>query len=277
VLWLFAPVLAVGLTVLGAARPGKRFVAASVMFIVVAATIAPWVWRNTKLQQTFTVIDVMGGRNVMMGNYEYTPLERSWATIESETGDRAWNVVLGQSMPQHDPLTQGQLDKAAMKYGVNYFFAHPEQSLARSTVKFFDFWQLEREIVAGIRQSFFGNVSRTVMFAVAIVVCGAYAATIFGAILGMFVLPPARWDVLVLLLAWIGFPCAIHTIAFAHSRYHLPLIPILAVFAAAAFCGRREIWERRRSWKVALATLACVILASSWIREFVMVDLKWFV
>jgi 4-amino-4-deoxy-L-arabinose transferase-like glycosyltransferase len=277
VLWLFAPVLALGLALLGAARPGKRLAAAAVTLLVFGATIAPWAWRNTKLQNTLTFIDVMGGRNVMMGNYEYTPLERSWATIESQTGDRAWYVVLGASLPQHGPLTQGQLDKAAMKYGVEYFFAHPQQSFARSIVKFFNFWQLEREIVAGLRQGFFGNVPRAATLALAILVCGAYAATIFAAIFGVCVAPPGSRGTLLLLLAWVAFPCAIHTVAFAHSRYHLPLIPILAVFAAAAYCSRREIWQRRRSWAFALATLACAILAGSWVREFVMVDLKWFV
>lgn len=276
VLWLFAPILALGLVTLGSTKFANRVAASAITLVVFAATIAPWAWRNTQLQNTFTVVDVMGGRNVMMGNYEFTPIERSWATIESETGDRAWFMVLAAQTEGYGKLTQGQIDKAAMKYGVNYFFSNPGQSVLRSTVKFFNFWQLEREIVAGMMQGLFGPASRTAAVVVGLLVCGAYAATIFAAIFGLFMTPPSSRAVAWLLLAWVAFPCAIHTIAFAHSRYHLPFIPILAVFAAAALTQMPAIWNNRRSWAFAAASLVCCVLAASWVREFVMVDLKWF-
>jgi 4-amino-4-deoxy-L-arabinose transferase-like glycosyltransferase len=276
VLWLFSPLACLGLAIATNARPLRRFLLAGIVLTVFALTIAPWAWRNTQVQKTLTFVDVMGGRNVMMGNYEYTPLDRSWATIASQTGDRAWHTVLKAHTPNYSALTQGQIDKAAMKYGVNYFFAHPWQSLVRSTVKFFNFWQLDREIVAGVRQGDFGRASMIVTLALALLVCGAYAAVAFGASFGALASPPPHRASHLALVAWLAFPCAIHTVAFAHSRYHLPLIPILAVYAAAAFVNWRSIWERRRSWAFAGASLACVVLAASWVREFIMVDMTWF-
>lgn len=277
VLWLFAPLLSLGLAAAAHAAPGRRMAVAAVTFIVFAATVAPWAVRNTRVQKTLTVVDVMGGRNVMMGNYEYTPLDRSWATIETETGDRAWHRVLAAKTPNYSSLTQGQIDKAAMRYGVQYYFSHPWQSLTRSTVKFFNFWQLEREIVAGMRQGTLGSAPLGVTIAVALFVCAYYAITLFAAIFGALVTPPADRSCHLLLLAWIAFPTALHAIAFAHSRYHLPLVPILTVYAGAAFVHWSAVVERRRSWAFAAASIACVLLVASWIREFVVLDLKWFV
>jgi hypothetical protein len=277
VLWLFAPLLSLGLAMATHAGPGRRMAVATVTFVAFAATIAPWAIRNTRLQKTFTVIDVMGGRNVMMGNYEYTPRDRSWATIETETGDRAWHRVLAAKTPGYSKLTQGQIDKAAMRYGVEYFFSHPWQSLTRSTVKFFNFWQLEREIVAGMRQGTLGSTPLGITIAVAIFVCAYYAITLFAALFGALMTPPADRSCHLLLVAWIAFPAALHAIAFAHSRYHLPLVPILTVYAAAAFVQRGTIIERRRTWAFATAGVACALLVASWMREFVILDMKWFV
>jgi hypothetical protein len=96
-------------------------------------------------------------------------------------------------------------------------------------------------------------------------------------LLGVLVVPPAGRVAHAALLLWIAFPCAIHAVAFAHSRYHLPLMPILLVYAAAAVVHRSAVVERRHTWEFRLACVACLVLAASWIREFVMLDMKWFV
>lgn len=276
VLWLFAPVLVVTTLVLGQAARPQRAVAAAATLLAFAAVIAPWAWRNTRLHETLTFVDVMGGRNVMMGNYEYTPLERSWATIESQTGERAWYYVLAMNTPGYGDLSQGEIDKAAMKYGVRYFFTHPLESLLRSTIKFFNYWQLEREIVAGARRGLPAKGAIAIAVALGIVVCGAYALTIIGAIFGALVTPPANRNELWLMLLWLAFPCAIHAVAFAHSRYHLPFVPILATFAAAAYSQWRTVLAARNTWTFRTACVASAVLVASWIREFVMVDAKWF-
>jgi hypothetical protein len=80
----------------------------------------------------------------------------------------------------------------------------------------------------------------------------------------------------VLLLFGLAFTCLIHSAAFAHSRYHLPLIPILLVYAAAAVVNWKAVWSKRASWQFAGAGLSCVLLIAGWVREFVVVDLHHF-
>lgn len=276
ILWLFSPLFSVLLFFAIKASFGRRALLSGAVLCSFLIVISPWAYRNTELHKTLVIVDVMGGRNVMMGNYEYTPLERSWATITDVTGEKAWHNVLAANTPGYHRLTQGQIDKAAMKYGIKFFFSHPGLSIKRSLVKFFNFWQLERTFVAGMMQGIFGDVPKNVILALAVILCGSYALMTFLAIYGILMVPPenrwAHW----LLLFCIAFTCLIHTAAFAHSRYNMPLAPLLLVYAAACVSFRKEIWSRRRSWQFAMASLLCLMLVAGWVREFVMVDLHHF-
>src|SRR5262249_41874156 len=100
VVWLFPPVLALFLVLTFQGGWRRRFLAAAVPVAAFAVVLAPWAIRNTRLQQTFIAVDVMGGRNFMMGNYRYTPLYRSWAAIQLP-GEQSWiHEVLATSTPQ---------------------------------------------------------------------------------------------------------------------------------------------------------------------------------
>ncbi len=254
----------------------KRFLTSGTVLATFLLVIFPWAWRNTQLQKTLVVVDVMGGRNVMMGNYEYTPQERSWATITDVTGERAWHKVLSEHTPDYSTLTQGQIDKAAMKYGITFFFSHLRLSIERSVVKFFNFWQLERTFIAGMSQGLFGDIPRLVMLGLAAAICGGYAIVILSALFGLWIVPPSKGWPHALLLFGMAFPCVIHSAAFAHSRYHLPLIPILLVYAAAAVVNWKSIWAKRPTWQFTMASVCCLLLVAGWVREFVLVDLHHF-
>ncbi|MGH7127542.1 MAG: ArnT family glycosyltransferase, partial [Planctomycetaceae bacterium] len=272
ILWLFAPILSAYLFVAWRGRIRERLLAAVVPALLFGVTIAPWAWRNTRLHETPVLIDVMGGRNVMMGNYEHTPLERSWATISLVQGERAWHAVLLREHPQTTPLTQGQLDKLAMRHGIRFALQHPALTAQRTLVRFFNFWQLERTLVAGAQAGFFGDLSTVEKLGLAAVVCGSYAAAIFLGIFGAATAPPADRRLHALLLLTVLFPCAVHSLIFAHSRYHLPIMPIVLVYSAAAIVQFRSL-GRPRGWRFDLALLLCVILVLGWLRELVFVDL----
>src|SRR5581483_9250557 len=148
-LWMFPPVFAVFLLFAFRGSRGRRFVAAAVFVAAFALTVAPWAVRNTRLQKTFIAIDAMGGRNVMMGNYQYTPLYKSWATIDHRRWEESWLYEVISTFPPEQLETEGMRDKAAMRLGLKYMAAHPGLTAQRTVIKFFDFWGLERELVAG--------------------------------------------------------------------------------------------------------------------------------
>lgn len=271
VLWLFPPVLAVYMLTLAPGTLFRRCSAAALMIVGFTLTIAPWSIRNSLLQRTLITIDVMGGRNLMMGNYEYTPLYRAWDAISMQ-GDEAWNEVLRPERIAMQAKTQGQIDKLAMRYGLHFMLSHPGLTLERSLIKFVNFWQLERELVAGARQGELGAISYAGLLLLALLIAGSYAAAAITGIFGAVLCPPGNWRIHVIFLLLVAFVCALHTLTFGHSRYHLPLIPIVLIYSAAAITHTAGIWSQRLSGRFALAVTLCTLLALSWGWEIFWVD-----
>jgi 4-amino-4-deoxy-L-arabinose transferase-like glycosyltransferase len=276
VLWLFPPVLAVYLLATWRGPAGRRLTAALVMALGFAATIAPWAARNTRLQRTFITIDVMGGRNFMMGNYEYTPLHRAWTAIEIQ-GERSWIEVLRARHGGLSGLTQGQIDKLAQREAVRFVLGHPALTLRRDVIKFFNFWGLERELIAGAARGHFGRVPAPALAALTLLIFGGYAVTVVSAVFGAAVRPPADRRSHGLLLLFIAFVCGLHTLSFGHSRYHLPLIPLALVYSARAVADPRAIWSRRGTWAFGLDCALAGLLVAGWCWEVFAVDLDRFV
>lgn len=252
-------------------RISRRMLAAATLVVAFGITIAPWAIRNTRLQGTFVTIDVMGGRNFMMGNYAHTPLYRSWDAISLQ-GDQSWFHDVQVNSPPGSLRTQGLVDKAAFRRGVEFVQANPALTIQRSITKFIDFWGLEREVIAGARYGHFGSMSRITLAVTTLLIAGGYAVAVLLAIFGAVLAPPddrrAHW----LFLCVIVFLCAVHTIVFGHSRYHLPVMPLVLIYTASAVWNWPEIWNRRNSRGFVLATTACVTLIAGWIWSLVVVD-----
>lgn len=274
IMLLFAPFLVLYLFWAWPGSWGRRAAAALLPLVVFAFVVAPWAVRNTRLQQTLTLIDVMGGRNAMMGNYEYTPTERSWATISDVVGEQAWYSVLARERIGDMSETQGQFDKRALVHAIRFVLTHPALTLKRDIVKFFNFWQLERTFVAAATHNYFGELSQVAIGSLAAVFCGSYVAVIFAAVFGICCAWPDNWRDHVFLIVGILFPCLIHSLIFAHERYRLPVMPLLFLYSAAAIVDWREIWNRRRTVGFRVAVGLCLLLTAGWLRELVMVDLK---
>jgi hypothetical protein len=251
----------------------ERLLAVAVLLAAFIATIAPWSVRNTRLQESFQTIDVMGGRNFMMGNYEYTPLYRAWDAI-SISGDRSWIGVLLRQYPSDRRRTQGQIDKLALRAGIDYARRHPGLTLRRDVIKFFDFWGLERELIAGAARGVFGPIPAPALVPLTLLVFGSYAAALWLGIFGMVLVPPAEARVHALLLLVIGFVCAVHTATFGHSRYHLPVMPLVLTYSAAALVHAPWIRAQRRRPASCLAVGLCVVFLVAWVWGLAGPDLR---
>lgn len=273
VLWLFPIVLGAFLLWAWKGHLPRRLLAVGTLIVAFAATVAPWAIRNTRLEETFQVIDCMGGRNFMMGNYEYTPLFRAWDAI-SEDGERSWSHVLASNEPPSLGATQGQRDKLALRCGVRFVWSHPRLTVKRDVIKFFNFWGLERELVAGVARGYFGVRSTLVLLLLTLMIFGSYCAALISGIFGAIMVPPADRRIHWLLLSVIGFICAMHTVTFGHSRYHLPVMPLILLYSASAVVHSRAIWRRRseRSFRLACGLSAIMILG--WLWEIVFIDLQ---
>ncbi len=244
ILWLAIPCISVYLFCFVPGNWRKKIISAGLVGLVSIAVIAPWVIRNTRIQKTFTVIDCMSGRNLMMGNYEYTPLYRAWDAI-SIPPPNSWDLVLSRQDSHFLGLTQGQKDKAAGKYAKEYILAHPAQTAQRDVMKAFCFWQLERSATALLKQKILTRWiadSSSWIMPVGIFVSLYFVIVFLTALAGIIFTPPANWRINILFLCVIALFWGVHSLVFAHSRYHLPLIPLLSLYSGA--CIDRLIQSR---------------------------------
>jgi hypothetical protein len=240
----------------------------ALVLLAFACVLAPWAVRNARLQHTFVAVDVLGGFNLRMGNYEYTLEDRMWDTV-ALTGERNWSAELAREQPGVT-LTEGQKEQWARRKAVEYMLRHPLTTARRSAIRFGDFWGLEREIIAGFQTGLYRPPAWFVWLTAGAITV-SYVALVFGAVGGAWLAPAADRRVHWLLILPILFITAVHTLVFGHSRYHLPLVPLLCLFAASAIVSGawRHASPPWRRWG-AVATL--VVLVIAWGRQVALVD-----
>ncbi len=269
--FLFPPILVVFLLLSFPGTWRRRLLAVGAVLAAFAATTAPWAVRNTRLHKTFVAIDHQGARNFMIGNYQHTPLYRSWTGAEF-TGDDSWVHELQSAYPPEQRQTQGELDQLAMRDGLKFVASHPGLTLERDVIKFFNFWGLERELLAGVKVGYFGTISRPAFLLLAVTICGSYVFVLLAGVFGAIGAPPADRRLHLFLLLLIGYVCAMHTLSIGHSRYHLPVMPLVMLYAASAVAHRRAIWEQRRHWRFWLAAGVSAVFVGGWAWLIVVID-----
>jgi hypothetical protein len=204
-----------------------------------------------------------------MGNYEYTPDDRMWDAV-SLTGEKSWAAGLETDHP--GLVTEGVKEKWAQGKALQYMREHPGITLQRSLIKFADFWGLEREFIAGVQQGLFDPPQWFSVIA-SICIVGAYVAIVVAGAAGIWLSAPEDRRLQVLVLLPVVAIVAGHTIVFGHSRYHLPLMPLLGLYAAAF------VLNRAPSFRVALrptlvgAAVSVTTLIAIWVRQVMFVDL----
>lgn len=266
VMWPFLPPFVVGGLLLLRAPLRVRAALMAVAALGYLCVVGPWSVRNTRLQGTFAVVDTMGGLNLMMGNYAHTPEDRMWDAV-ALTGAESWSAHLPAEPPGGGAWTEGTKERWANAQAREYILANPTVFMRRAVLKFADFWGIERDFLAGVQRGMYQMPTWVSAPAAAAVVLG-YAALMVLAILGICLAAP-EWRPHVVLLSVVLFICAVHTVVFGHPRYHLPLVPVLSIYAAAALYT--AAWRRVRVNPPAGA-LACVLLLSLgviWTHEIV--------
>jgi hypothetical protein len=268
VLWPL-PLLLCPLLLLLLRRPVPQRLALSALVAAgFAVIVTPWAVRNTRLQGVTTIVDTMGGPNIWMGNYAHTPEDRMWDAV-SLGGNEDFSLALQAEFPSQR-LTEGQKDKWAQKNALRYMVANPTTTIRRAVIKFGDFWGLEREFAAGIKVGYYSPPSwLAVPASLVIAVAYAVVALLFAA--GLWLAPP-EWRVHLLLLLPVVATMGVHTLVFGHSRYHVPLVPIMALYGVALLMRAPTLDLRSHRLAVIGAVLSMALLGAFWARQVFLVD-----
>jgi 4-amino-4-deoxy-L-arabinose transferase-like glycosyltransferase len=267
-LWPLPIVLCPAMAVLAGGSYRKRFAVATAVLAGYVLVVGPWAARNTSLQGVVTVVDTMGGMNLRMGNYEHTPDDRMWDAV-SLRGSRNWSHAISAEHPGQ-PFTEGQKDKWGQRKAVQFMLANPMTTIRRAGIKFADFWGLERELIAGVLHGLY-SPPRWLARLTAVATIASYVTIVLGGVAAIWLARPA-WPVHVLLLVPVIFLLGVHMLAFGHSRYHVPLMPVLSLYAA----GLASRWVERPwaggGWRSVAAALSMAVLIAVWLRQILLVD-----
>jgi len=240
------------------------------LFLGYLVIVGPWAVRNTALQGEFTVVNTMGGITLLMGNYEHTPLNRAWDPITLR-GERSIFKELRQQHPESSTWTEGQKEKWAQHRALENMRKQPLLTIKRSLVKFANFWGLERVIVAGIQQGYY-QPPRWFTGLATFLISFAYMGVMLLACLGIFRAAPKDQRVHAFFIILILFISGLHSLTFGHSRYHLPLLPLLILYGASAFAQRSWLSLREGLPVAAAPVAAWTLLLAIWGREILVVE-----
>lgn len=255
------------------ARVGWRRWAAHTAVLVGALLVVtvPWAVRNTRVQGVVTLIATNGGPVFLAGNYEHTPWDRPWQA----------NALPGELKVRRlfsPDLSEGAVQRLAVQRALDYIREHPWLTLRNTVIRVANLWGLEREMTGVLARGDYGPVSGATVVAVTALLNAAYLAVLLPGLAVLFLAlahrsPGMAWHLYV--LGMIAFTTLAHAPVSAHPRYHLPLIPLLGLYAVQAWARRDELRAARRAWP-GRALLACAgLLALAWIRD-VAVDLERF-
>jgi 4-amino-4-deoxy-L-arabinose transferase-like glycosyltransferase len=248
----------------------RRASLTATVLVAYVALVGPWTVRNTRLQHVVIMVDTLGDINLRMGNYEYTPDDRMWDAIALE-GEKNWAYGIRDDLG-NGPITEGQRAKWAQRKAVEYMRTHPGITLRRSFIKFADFWGLEREFFAGMQREQYSPPLWFEVLASAAILVGYALVSVLGAA-GIWTAAPDDKRVHAILLLPIVVLTGAHTITLGHPRYHLPVMPIFGLYAAALAVERvpARALLRRPAFIGAAASIA--ILLAIWTRQIIVSDL----
>ncbi len=223
--------------------PHARLVTAATLVLVSLLTIAPWTVRNAIVFRAFIPVSTMGGLNLWQGNTTLTHLEiyEVLASIEGPVAqDRYCRQLAWQTIAERQP---------------GWIF----EKIAEQTP---EFWKAGSEVLDHIvGREACGPLTTSALVRIELLLVLPYAALLGLMLVGLTrVRFGAGAGLLLLLLTAYN---AAHVVAYATTRFRLPVMPVVFLLGAALLVGRPE--GTLRPWRgrstVVLAVLVLVAAA----------------
>jgi hypothetical protein len=208
-------------------------------------TVLPWTVRNAVVYRAFIPVSTMGGSNLWQGNVPLTHLEV--------------HATLGR---YQDPVER---DREAKRLAWAAIRARqPGWIFEKLREQMPEFWKAGSEVLDHvISRGACRPLRPGEQMALEVAVVGPYLAVLALALVGLARARPgpAAVFLLVLLAAW----NAAHVVAYATTRFRLPVLPVVVLFAATALAGGSDLRlpplrGRRTVLLAALVALAGLVL-----------------
>jgi hypothetical protein len=223
-------------------------------FIILASVIVvitPWVVRNTRLHGDLTLIENAMGYTLYMG---YHP----------ETEGR---FEFGPSIDLMPYLDDGERNQIGMEKGLGFIREAPERVPYLMLRKLGYFFGLERRALTYFdSNNFFGYIPQPWFTLIFLFFTLPFVYLTVGSSLSLPILKGNKVHVLIGLFLF-GY-VAPHSVLLAEPRFHLMIVPILAVYAVFAWVERNSLKaafvSSQGRWKLVLAFILAGLLLFNW-------------
>lgn len=262
-LGLFLPLAALWLALGSTPVPPRvnllsRLLSSKVVALTVAAAslLLPWMVRNSLILGRPAFVETSVGYNLFVG---YHPL-----------GDGTFNTRAAV-IPLHI-LDDGLRDRWTTDQAITFIRQDPFGAVLRLARRLAAFWGLEdRELTYFYANDYFGPIPQPWLTVCYLVIVSPLVALGLSAPWGMALAPDRRG--LGLSLAVVGTAMLAYVPILAEPRFHLPLVPLLAAYAASTWTtphAARQVRERLRGRDPAViaAAVAVSLFIALWACDF---------
>jgi hypothetical protein len=226
---------------------------ALLLLLMAGAVVVPWAVRNSLLHGQFTGIESAIGYDLYLG---YHP---------QGTG----TFQYPQSLDLMKILNDAERDKVGIKKTLEFIKADPGRVITLFLRRTGYFFGLERRALTFFYSNdFFGHIPAPVLGGIFALFCLPFVILSTSSLAGLAL---TRWCnetwLVVLFLAGYITP---HLLIIAEDRFHLTIVPFLAILAAQCWTGSwssiRQRWAGSKAGKVALilASAAILLLLANW-------------
>jgi hypothetical protein len=242
-----------GLAILWAWFLLKQRRGAVVLALAFALTILPWVIRNSVLHHKLTGIETSMGYNVYLG---YHPKGNG-------------SFVFGPSLDLLTILDDAERDRIGTEKAMEFIRAQPERFIPLAINRLGFFFGLEKRVLMYFySNNLLGYIPHPWLLTIAAVLLLPFILISTSAALGLSLL---RWqpEHILLLLLFLGYILP-HVLILSEDRFHLALVPYLAILAAQVWVhGLSALvvrWYESPTGKavVIVAILAAFLLLINW-------------
>ncbi|MCC6499867.1 MAG: hypothetical protein IT313_06330 [Anaerolineales bacterium] len=234
---------------------GKRAILAILSFVLV---VTPWIVRNSLLHGKLTGIETSMGYNLYLG---YHPQGNG-------------SFVFGPSLDLLPILDDAERDKVGTEKAIEFIKAQPERFIPLAINRLGFFFGLEKRVL----MYFYGNnllgyIPFPLLLTISAILLLPFVVISTSAALGLTLL---RWkpEHILLALLFITY-IAPHVFILAEDRFHLALVPFIAILASNFWTnGFRALslrWRESSAGKILiiLSILFVILLVTNWGIELV--------
>jgi hypothetical protein len=242
-----------GLAVLWAWLILKQRRGALLLGLAFALTIAPWIVRNSFLHHRLSGIETSLGYNLYLG---YHPQGNG-------------SFVFGPSLDLLTILDDAERDRIGTERAIEFIQAQPDRFVPLAINRLGFFFGLEKRVLMYFYSNdLIGYIPPPGLLAISAVLLFPFVIISSSAALGLAYL---RWHPphILLLLLFAGYTLP-HVLVLSEDRFHLALVPYIAVLAAQVwvngFAPLRVRWTEAAGGRliVTLAVLAVCLLVLNW-------------